>query len=275
MGQTKPKTGLTDFLRREADLTTANPPAEIARLVKMAEGLGFSTKYLFAAFYQLRRQANGVQNTRSRKAVVKSEVVVDVPQASALSVLDSALATIRKEFEEMSQNLKKEKERAEKFEGENEKLRSQISKLMTSTQQHEQVVAEIAQLTTRVPRPTSIQDEYVLVNRDCPPSSFPVVSVTERLPITYRKSFLVDYHDLTKSEQNQVVKALQNLAEYGYHYGALQSKKLKRPLAGSRGAGYYARASHKYRFTWSVEDEALVMCNIFHRGDSLLHFKEV
>ena len=162
MGQPKPKTGLTDFLRREADLTTANPPAEIARLVKMAEGLGFSTKYLFAAFYQLRRQANGVKNTRSRKAVVKSEVVVDVPQASALSVLDSALATIRKEFEEMSQNLKKEKERAEKLEGENEMLRSQIS-----------------------------------------------------------------------------------------------------------------RASHKYRFTWSVEDEALVMCNIFHRGDSLLHFKEV
>jgi prefoldin subunit 5 len=277
MGQAPTRTGLTDFLRKYGDFLTPNPSQEIARLEKKAEGLGFSTKNLFSVFYKLRRAVTGVKRPRRSKTemVPKTEVVVDVPQASALSILDSVLATIRKEFEEMSQKLSEEKDRAEKLEEENGRLRSQIAELTSSTLQHKQVVAEIAQLTTKVPRPTSIQDGYVLVNRDCPPASFPSRSETERLPIQYRKSFLVDFHGLSKPEANQVVKALHNLAHYGHSYHALQAKKLKRPLSLSPGAVFYARASHKYRFTWLVNDEALVMCNIFHRGDSRLHFQEV
>ncbi len=286
-GGGRAKKGISDFIREFGDVLAEPARPEIERLIAEADQKGIPSKNLFSAYYRLRRAA-GKTKPRARQPEPagqppKPEAPVPAPPASLQKKLTEALETIGVLVGEVLTGQKAaERELAT--------LRAEKADLQRSLEEKRKLlqaraIREMEDLAMELPehpdvlRAVQTAKAKLAVREEGVPDNLPRESAVEKVPVKYRESFLIEYRRLAKGERRQVAKAIRRLADEGYQYPALESKKLQHSLPGTPAGSWWCRASRELRFTWNRElkggaSVAILICDLVRRGDTRLGYTE-
>ena len=75
----------------------------------------------------------------------------------------------------------------------------------------------------------------------------------------YEDRFLRDLQNLQERERQEVIDALQRLAEHGKKYSSLKTKRWEgRPVQGALDGSFQSRSSGEYRFFWKQDGSGII-----------------